>query len=282
MLTNLTTTITITALVIASALDIKTREVPDWLNYSLIIIGLGVAMIYSLTSLDSSYILNSILGLIICLAIGFAMFYGAQWGGGDSKMLFGLGALIGFELVRGPFLINFLINSLFVGSVYGLVWSVCLVLKNKAAFTKEFKKISENKRFKKLNKANTWMMVASLITIIIINDTLFRFMLISITVFLAGSFYLWHFIKAVEQSVMIKKYDIKKLTPGDWIVDDVVIDKKKIYSTKDLGVSESQIKELRSLERKGKIKKILVKEGIPFVPSFLIAFITTLLIGGFL
>ena len=79
-----------------------------------------------------------------------------------------------------------------------------------------------------------------------------------------------------------KKYDVNNLTPGDWIVNDIRIGGKKIYSTKDLGVSEEQIKKLKFLKQRGKIKQILVKEGVPFVPSFLMAFVVTLFVGNLL
>jgi prepilin signal peptidase PulO-like enzyme (type II secretory pathway) len=45
-----------------------------------------------------------------------------------------------------------------------------------------------------------------------------------------------------------------------------------------LGVSKEQIKELVELKSKKKIDTVLVKEGIPFVPSFLVAFVIVLVL----
>ncbi|PIO05594.1 hypothetical protein COT47_04145, partial [Candidatus Woesearchaeota archaeon CG08_land_8_20_14_0_20_43_7] len=45
--------------------------------------------------------------------------------------------------------------------------------------------------------------------------------------------------------------------------------KKYICGPKDLGIEKKQI----AILLKHKVKKVLVREGIPFVPSFLIAFI---------
>ena len=73
---------------------------------------------------------------------------------------------------------------------------------------------------------------------------------------------------------MKKYYPIPKLTEGDWIAEDVKVNGKIICSPKDLGISKEQIKKLKHHN----IKKVLVKEGIPFVPSFLIAFVVTSLI----
>ena len=75
------------------------------------------------------------------------------------------------------------------------------------------------------------------------------------------------------------KYVIpKKLTEGDWVVKDIKIKGKLIYSSKSLGIEKNQIAQLI----KSKIKKVLIKEGLPFVPSFLIGTLITLLFGNIL
>ena len=80
---------------------------------------------------------------------------------------------------------------------------------------------------------------------------------------------------------MIRWVDPEKLTEGDWVVQDVVIGGKRICGPKDLGLEMRQIKRLIRLKKQKKIKKVLIKYGIPFVPSFLIAFIVTFLYGNF-
>ena len=69
------------------------------------------------------------------------MFYAGQWGGGDSKMLMGLGAMIGINFEGSQFLFGFLINALIIGAFYGIFWSFYLALRDKKAFTKELKRI---------------------------------------------------------------------------------------------------------------------------------------------
>ena len=56
-----------------------------------------------------------------------------------------------------------------------------------------------------------------------------------------------------------------------------MIDGKKICGPKDLGVSKKQIEKLLDYEKKGRINEIQIKEGIPFIPSFLIAYVYTLI-----
>jgi len=87
-------------------------------------------------------------------------------------------------------------------------------------------------------------------------------------------------IKAVEKSCMQKLVEPAKLTEGDWIVNDVYAGRHYICGPKDLGISKSQIRKLIQLYRQRKVKKILIKEGVPFVPSFFIAYILTMITGN--
>ena len=96
-----------------------------------------------------------------------------------------------------------------------------------------------------------------------------------ITVFIMP--FLLIFVRAVENGCMIRMMDIKDLTEGEWIVDDVRVDNKYITGPKELGITLKQIKKLRTLEKKGKIDAVKVKIGIPFVPAFLLAFVATIL-----
>nr|AIF00785.1 hypothetical protein [uncultured marine group II/III euryarchaeote KM3_139_C07] len=268
------------SLLIASYTDLKTREVPDWLNYSLIVVGLGINAIYSTISSNPSFIIQSILGLIVGLIVAYSMFYLGQWGGGDSKMIIGLGALIGLELTINSFLLGLLINILLVGSIYGLVWGIILAAKNKNRFTKEIKKIIKNKR---VIRSRLIIFIGSLLLLSplfltkvpsIIIPIILLIILINITP------YLWIFVKAVENSSMYKRITPDKLTEGDWIANDIKIDGKYISGPKDLGIEKKQINQLIDLWKKGKIKKVLIKEGMPFIPSFFIAFIITLIYGN--
>ena len=53
-------TIAFFALLIASYTDLRTREVPDWLNFGLIGTGFGINLLFSIIFLKSNFIINSI------------------------------------------------------------------------------------------------------------------------------------------------------------------------------------------------------------------------------
>ena len=258
------------------------------LNFSLIFAGVGVSLIATIVFSNWSFILNSLAGLALGVAIAFIMYYAGQWGGGDSKMLMGLGALLGLNVstfklmpIYSSFFVSFFINMLLIGSIYGLIWIFILAVKNRKKIVKRFKEMRHEKIFLKLR----WIFFALLLSIIIlmfINIGQIKFYLIGIILFSFIMMYLWHFVKAVEEIVMIKNIDVSKLTEGDWIVKDIKIGKKRIVGPKDFGISNKQIAELKKLKAKGKINKILIKEGIPFIPSFFLAFVVTLIFGNIL
>ncbi|MBW2977624.1 A24 family peptidase [Candidatus Woesearchaeota archaeon] len=278
-------TVAAVALIIASITDIKTREVPDWLNFSLIFIGLGVRLIYSSLTFDWIYSLEGLLGLVAFVIIGYIMFYAGQWGGGDSKLLMGLGALIGLRLTFYPLplILILLINIMFIGAIYGLFYTIAKAITHRKAFAEEFKK-HIGKRLK-LHKYLAIVLIALIIIFFAVFGTVLKgwfisIMLILLTLLLYSSVYVYYFVKSVEKVAMLKLVDPKELTEGDWIAKPIVINKKKIAGPKDLGISKKQIKELIAYKKKGKIKQVLIKIGIPFVPSFLVAFIITVIFGA--
>ncbi len=280
----ITYTISFIALFIGSITDLKTREVPDWINYGLVISGLGLNLLFSVIYSNSSFIINSVIGLIIFFGIAYIMFYAGQWGGGDSKMIMGLGAMIGIDISfkTNKFLFGFFINALLIGAIYGLFWSFFLVFKNKQKFSKEFKKILLKKNIIRWKQIILFLLILLLILFFVINQYYMKILLLSFAFLILTTFYLWIFVKAIEKSAMYKLVEPAKLTEGDWIVKDVFVDGKYITGPKDLGISKNQIKKLIELYKQKKVKKILIKEGIPFVPSFLVAFVITLIFGNLL
>ncbi|MFH1642014.1 MAG: prepilin peptidase [Nanoarchaeota archaeon] len=273
-------------LFIGSYTDFKSREVPDWVNFSLIAIGFAIGTLASSIYGTWAYLLNSIFGFLLCLAIALLMFHTGQWGGGDSKMIMGLGALIGLNIFnidyKGYSLISFFVNVLIAGAFYGIFWSVILSIKNGKKFRHEIKKRMSGKKLYSL--FNVFFVIALVILTYIIIAT--KNILLKINMFMIVMliilYYLWHLVKIVEKVCMYKYVSPRELTEGDWIARNVKINGKNICGPKDLGITKKQISQLINYAKIGKIKKILIKEGIPFVPSFLVAYILTILYGNVL
>jgi Flp pilus assembly protein protease CpaA len=271
------------ALIVGSITDIKTREVPDWLNFGLIFAGIGVRALYSAFTFEWMFLANGLIGLAVFVAVAYIMFYAGLWGGGDSKMLMGLGALIGLPLVFKPLplLVVFFINVILAGAVYGLFYSIGLAVKHRKRFVKEFFNLIHNPKILKIRKmALPGLILLVFLIVFFVKDFILKWIFFAFIIIAYISFYLIFFIKAIELAAMFKYVEPKELTEGDWIAKDYKVDGKKICGPKDLGIDKKQIRRLISLKRRGKIKKIKIKQGIPFVPSFLAAFIISLWLGA--
>ncbi len=292
MLNIIITIIALVALIIASLTDIKTREVPNFLNYSLIFIGITLHLAQSIITNEWIYFFEGLAGFTLMFIIAYIMFYTGQWGGGDSKILMGLGALIGLELTwpltniiqhwlsNPPTLILFFIFSLVAGSLYGLIWTIVSALIKWKQVLKEAKKILSQKKIIYIRIIMLIIVVIGLLSLFFIKNTntlILIFGLITVTVI---TFYLSIMVKVVEKVCMIKQIAIEKVTEGDWIAKEVKINNKYICGPKDLGIEKEQIQQLLKLKKQKKINKIWVKYGIPFVPSFLAAYLIVLLIGS--
>ncbi len=279
--------LTAVVLTAASITDLRTREVPDWLNYGAAISGVAIALLSSLILGTIWPLVYSVTGLLVFLAIGSIMFYAGQWGGGDSKMLIALGALLGLQFgLKFPFLsldqvmIAFWINLMLVGVLYAFVWSIIIAARNRQRFAKQFSQ--QAAQLKGFRLTITALLAVIIIPILVVQEPLIRMALIAAVLATAMAVFLWLFAKAVEKSCMLKYVEPEKLTEGDWIAKDVYVDGKYVCGPKDLGIEKSQIRKLMKYRQLGKIKKVLIKEGIPFVPSFLIAFLVSVEFGNVL
>ncbi len=276
--------IAIPILLIASFIDFRSREVPDTLSYGLIFIGSAFSIAVSILSWDYHPLLYSLAGFIIFAAFGFLAYYTGQWGGGDAKLLMGLGILLGFPLnfQLDGFFISFFINLLFAGAVYGLLWIVYLIFANFKKFKEESSKFMAKRSMIIIRRVTLFFSFGLLAASLIISDIEFKIFFALLALFSFMSYFIGAYGKIVEKCCMIKTIPIEKLTEGDWIVHDIKIGGKKVCSAKDLGISKKQINILLNYKRKGKIKEIMIKEGIPFVPSFLLAYLFTMFFGNVL
>lgn len=275
-------TIAFIALLIGSYTDFKTREVPDWANFGLIAAGFGINLLFSVIYWKINFIIGSIVGFAIFFAIAWIMFYTGQWGGGDSKILMGLGAIIGIDIFskKIPFLADFLINALVIGALYGILWSFFLIARNRKKFIKSFSKLNNSKKTILAKKIVLALFTVFILIALLAPETFIRLVSIYLALITALTFYLWVAVKAVENSCMLKFVKPQQLTEGDWIAKEIRVGGKYITGPKDLGIEKKQIRKLIEFYKKRKIKNVLIKEGIPFVPSFLIAFIVTLAFGN--
>ena len=100
-------------------------------------------------------------------------------------------------------------------------------------------------------------------------------LLLSISLLLLLFNYLLVFTKAVEKTTMYKTISTQKLREGDCITSRLKSDDKIVYTPSVHGVKKSQIELIQK-----HFKEVHIKEGISFAPTFLIAFLVTILKGN--
>jgi len=269
--------IVVSVLLVSSVIDIKKREVPDELSIGLIIVAIVLKILHSYEIGNYSILVNSVVGASIFFGISMAMYYTRQWGGGDAKLFIALGIALPYypeELsifspnINANFMLIIIFNILLAGFVYGLSYIICLLLKHK------------NKQ-KKLNlRINIFyfLLPAGIITLSLFFQYELKLLLLILAFLVLIYPYIIRVVNFAENEILTYKINVNKLTEGDWILEDIFHDNAKIYSKRSPGVTKGQIE----LFKKYKIKEVIVREGIPFVPAIFLGVLMSLICGNVL
>jgi len=247
--------------------DMKRREVDNLWNFSLIGFALAYRLAISVFNWDYWFILNGLIGFVIFFGLGNLFYYSRLFAGGDAKLLMALGVILPFSYswivnlkIFGYFLLFFLIG----GSIYALIYAVCMVCVNRERFSKEFLKQWQD--YKKMFLISLIFVLLWMVFVLFVSQV--GLVLIGLVVLLFPVLFV--FAKAVEESCMVRLVSSSRVTVGDWLYKDVFVRGRKIKSDWE-GVSEKDLKLIKKSR-----KKILVKYGIPFTPSFLFGFVALL------
>lgn len=273
-------------LIIAIYSDFKTTEIPDWLSYSLIIIALALIAFNSLAYNNFLNIKIALINLIIFFIIGNIMFYSKQWGGGDVKLLIALSVIFSTYpefLLKffSPILdINFpiiiFVNTLIVGCIYSMIFTIYKSIKNRKEFLKQYKVYLV--KTKNLRKIVLVLSILLIILSIIMTNIYLKMIIFFSSLSILFLLYSWFYIKSVEKSCMYKVMKVNELREGDWITKDIYKNKTLILKIPKYGITKQEI----NLLKKYKITEIEIKQGIIFTPNFLIATILSLIFGDLL
>ncbi len=246
----------------AAIQDLRTREVANWLSFSLITFSLAYRMFYSAIFNNWNFFLFGLVGFGAFYLVALTFYYGGIFGGGDAKLLMGIGTLLPVvNLSNTIFYLGGFIFLLFLfGSVYSLAYSVFLVGKNREQFKASF--FTCMKKYKSL-------LISSIFVLAILSIFLSFYLSIYFTIFFSILFlatpFLFIYLRALEESCMIKLIAPKNLSVGDWLAKNVFVRNRWIKKSAH-GLS---IEDIRTLRRAR--KKVMIKEGIPFVPAFFIS-----------
>ncbi len=270
MLDTILVTVLLAWLAAASYTDLKTREVPDWMSYSLIAIPLGLNLLYSVSIGYWLNLLHSLVGFGVMFLVGMLMYRARQWGGGDAKLLMGAGAVFGAAWL------SFLVNLFIIGALYGLIWTSVLAARHRKMVVKMLKRRLKSTRTKRF--VVLLLSVFAIAILFAIQDIAWRIFIAATVLFIVLYQYILVYVQSVELSCMYKVVPTHRLTEGDWLAKNVFLNNKLVCSAKSLGLTKDDIDRLR----KSGIDKVMVRQGIPFVPSFLIGAVATLVLGNIL
>ena len=231
-------------------------------NSLFIIFALGFRFFYSLFNENFLVFYQGLIGLGVFFIIGNLLYYGRVFAGGDTKLMIALGPVLGFSesITKNlELFLFFVILFLFVGGIYGLAWSVFLVSRNFKIFKKEF--------INQFNKGRRFIFSLLIFALFFIVMSFFDGIFIYLGILIFATPYLYLYAKAVDNTALIKKTSVSKLEEGDWLYKDLKIG-KKVIKAKWSGLTKKQIKDIQR-----EYNKIEIRQGIPFVPTFLISFL---------
>jgi len=252
-------------LIFAAVSDWRTTEIPNWLNFSLIIFVLGFRFFYSLFSpqADWGFFYQGLIGLGIFFALENLLYYSHAFAGGDARLFLAMGVILPFSnnwMINIEIFISFIFLFLAAGAVYGLFGSGYFAAKNFREFKKEFKK--RHKDFLKLSVPIMAIGILAISFAFVYSMILLYF---GIIIFVLPLLYVY--TKAVDEACMIKRREPEELMEGDWLYKDVKIGNKTIRADWN-GLAKADIKLLQKNKR-----EVAIRTGIVFAPVFLASFL---------
>ena len=96
--------------------DWKIRKIPNWLTFGT----LFLVLLFNICNLKFDWVLNSILGFLLGIALLIIPYLLGVMGAGDVKLLGAVGAIVGFKSVIFVFL-----SSTICGLFLALIWIAC-------------------------------------------------------------------------------------------------------------------------------------------------------------
>jgi len=261
-------------LFLGSVQDLKTGEIPEKISIgfiiSMLLISTGSAVIDS----NPGYLIDPLLVGAGFFLIGYVLFYLGQWGGGDVKLVAGVGLCLGYLsnyplMPKGlfPYYATYFINLLAIAFPYATVYGV--YLGSRVPETgKEFRRL--------LGDWKTRAAIAASFLPALLAKYYGLGSLAGIYLAVPFMFIIAFYLKAVEMKALQKTIQVKDLKLWDVVAEDLVVEGKTIASKRDIeGLTEESLMKVKKLSEEGKIgKEIRIKWGIKFAPVLLLSFIS--------
>ncbi len=250
---------------LSSLFDIRTREVPEFLLYTLIFGSVLLMLFRAVYAGSISTIEYFPLSLIALFGFSYLMYVMGQWAGGDVQIMLGLSFVFtSVSLTSNTSFISLFINIMVAGGIYGLFGTLVLgVLKYS--------------KLKKYFKSYDFPLIAGGAVAVVSAYLLLPFPLEFFVPAILFLLIAMRYMYLISTTVVFVKTGTSKLIEGDWIAEDVKdADGRTILRPKSTGLTKHDIDKLKS----NKIEEVLVKTGLPFIPGIFLGVLITVLFGN--
>ncbi len=290
MLEYITLAIALLGTGLAGWQDLKTSGVEDKYPVFIGVSGILIHLANSYLTGAWSGFYHSIIVGIVFLAFGYIMYFMNQWGEADVLLLGAIGFLIPEPLsifaISIPFpyyAAIFLATVFIIGGIYSLAYSLILALRT-PGFLARFLETLESYSARFLN-LSVILFIISILAVRYVQDNFYFLSDILLRqtfvlyLFFAAGFVLVSFSKAIDSFVFRKEVDTSDLCEGDVLAEKIETKdssySKKLSGKLFIGLETEDIEFIRKTK-----KKVWIKEGIPFVPTFFFSVIFVWFFGN--
>ena len=265
----------------ASLYDIRYGEIPDAVNLGFALAVIAIALALSLLTGDARYLGSTFAVGTGYFAVSYILHYLGQWGGGDVKLLFGVGGALGLLNAVGypwntpilPYYVVYFIDMGVIVMPYALSYFIILGLSKPEVF----KKFLVEALQKKVLAAIALGVVTPLLFYFYTKFLFFMLFSAILPAFILASV----FLKTSEDVLLTKVIPASKLKETDALAEDIKYRGKTLARRRDIeGITKQQLTLIKRLATQGKIsRKIKIRWGVKFAPIILAAFLITVYAG---
>lgn len=281
MLPLLVTVIALIFLLVASIYDLKYGEITDKINFGFILTVVILSITLSLSRMDINILLNTVSIGMGYFVVAYVLYHLGQWGGGDVKLLLGLGCTIGLLNSIGyvwntPLLPYYLVYFIDMGVVvlpYALIYMLILSVSKPDVFKNCLEKTASMSTLILFLLA----FAAPLIFYLYTASPFFILFSVVLSTFILASL----FLKTSEEVLLTKTIPVSELKESDALEEDLTYNGKKIALRREIeGVNKQQLELIKKLASENKIpSQIKIRWGVKFAPIIAISFLLTVYVG---
>lgn len=251
----------------ASYTDLRSKLVPDNLVYGMIVLGLSLRVVQAIVFGFES-VSFSAMALLIYAVLGYVLYRVRAWADGDFGMFVAISLFLpSVTNAPWPAYLSFISNLALVGVGYGFVYTAYLSLKPEIF-----------KRWTRAMSVPSWFLSVAFGLCGAFGGQALN-VPVPVGFLLGFCVYPLSVVSSSLNEVMRRWVKPSELETGDWVLEDVLAGGKVVIRKDNPGLTRSQIEMLEALYSKGRVKKVLIKDGIPFIPVFFLAYVASVWYG---